>query len=126
MALPLVYNWRNLFVRKLSTLLTFTVVAVVVSVLSILLSFAMGIRASLAASGSPWNLIVLKPGSTAESTSIVQHEEANRLPQAPHIAVDAHGRQLISVELCVQTSIPRRGPQGTLANVAVRGVEGAK
>ena len=49
MALPFSYNWRNLFVRKLSTMLTFIVVSVVVFVLSVLLSFAMGIRASLAA-----------------------------------------------------------------------------
>ena len=29
MTLPLSYNWRNLFVRKLSTTLTFTVIVVV-------------------------------------------------------------------------------------------------
>jgi ABC-type lipoprotein release transport system permease subunit len=123
MALPLSYNWRNLFVRKLSTALTFIVVAVVVFVLCVLLSFAMGIRASLAASGSADNLIVLKPGATSESTSIILPEEVNRLPQTPGVAHDGQGRPLISQELCVQTSIPRRGPQGTMANVAVRGVE---
>jgi ABC-type lipoprotein release transport system permease subunit len=122
MALPLAYNWRNLFVRKLSTALTFTVVAVVVFVLTVLLSFAAGIRASLTASGTPRNVIVLKPGSTSESTSIIRPEESARLSQAPGIAADENGALLISHELCVQTSIPRRGPGGRLANVAVRGV----
>ncbi len=123
MALPLSYNWRNLFVRKLSTTLTFVVVMVVVCVLTILLSFAAGIRASLAASGSPRNLIVLKPGATAETTSFLLPEEAARLTATPGVARDAEGRLLISNELCAQTSIPRRGPRGTMANVAVRGVD---
>lgn len=125
MALPISYNWRNLFVRKLSTALTFTVVGVIVAVLCILLSFAAGIRISLQASGSPMNVLVLKTGATAESTSIITPEESNRLVQTPGIAKDESGRMLISQELCVQTSIPRRGPDGNMANVAVRGVDDA-
>lgn len=125
MALPISYNIRNLFVRKLSTALTFTVVSVVVAVLCILLSFAAGIRASLKASGSAANVLVLKTGATAESTSIIDPEEANRLMQTPGMAMDEAGRPLASMELCVQTSIPRKGPDGTPANVAVRGVDDA-
>lgn len=125
MALPLSYNWRNLFVRKLSTALTFTVVGVIVAVLCILLSFAAGIRISLRSSGSPLNVMVLKTGATAESTSIITPEEANRLIQTPGIAQDDSGQMLISQELCVQTSIPRKGPEGNPANVAVRGVDAA-
>ncbi len=123
MALPLYYNWRNLWVRKLSTALTFAVVAVVVLVLAVLLSFAAGIRASLAASGSPYNLVVLKPGATAESTSIIQSDELDRLVQTPGVARNAAGELLISRELSTQTSIPRIGPGGAMANVAVRGVD---
>ncbi|OWY71698.1 hypothetical protein B7486_08490 [cyanobacterium TDX16] len=125
MALPLSYNWRNLFVRKLSTALTFTVVGVIVAVLCILLSFAAGIRVSLRSSGSPLNVMVLKTGATAESTSIITPEEANRLVQTPGIAQDDRGQMLISQELCAQTSIPRKGPEGNPANVAVRGVDDA-
>ncbi|MCK6456161.1 MAG: ABC transporter permease [Phycisphaerae bacterium] len=121
MALPLYYNWRNLFVRKLSTMLTFAVVAVIVLVLAVLLSFAAGIRASLASSGSRSNIMVLKPGATAESTSIILPDEISKLVQAPHVARGGDGRPLVSEELCVQTSIPR-STDGTLANVAVRGV----
>src|SRR5262245_59833819 len=99
MALPLRYNIRNLFVRKLSTLLTFTVVAVVIAVLAVLLSFAAGIRASLKASGWPENIIVLKPGATAESTSIIQLFEAPRVVQTPGVARNAKGELLISQEI---------------------------
>jgi ABC-type lipoprotein release transport system permease subunit len=132
MPLPLSYNWRNLLVRRLSTSLTFTVVAAVVCVLSVLLSFTAGIQAALVASGSPQNLIVLKPGATAESTSVLTPEEIGRLTQTPGVArgvVDLHGsgtgteQLLISQELCVQSSIPRKGRNGAMANVAVRGVD---
>ena len=127
MALPLYYNWRNLLRRKLSTSLTFVVVAAVVLVLSVLLSFAAGIRESLDASGSPRNVLVLKPGATAESTSMILPDEVGRLVQTPGVARDADGQLLISRELCVQTTIPRRGRggdgEGNPANVAVRGVD---
>lgn len=123
MALPLVYNWRNLFVRKLSTMLTFCVVAVVVLVLSVLLSFAAGIQASLAASGSSRNVLVVAQGATAESTSILLPDEVNRITQTPGIARDTSGSLLLGPEVCVQTSIPRVGAEGALANVGVRGVD---
>jgi len=122
-ALPLVYNWRNLFVRKLSTTLTFCVVAVVVFVLSVLLSFAAGIQASLSASGSSRNVLVVAQGATAESTSILLPDEVNRITQTPGIARDDSRNLLLGPEVCVQTSIPRLGPEGALANVGVRGVD---
>ena len=122
-ALPLYYNWRNLLVRKVSTALTFFVVAVVVCVLSVLLSFAAGIRASLAASGSPDNLIVLANGATSESTSIILRDEVTRLMQTPGVARDSSGTLLLSQELSAQTQVPRKGPDGIVANVPVRGVD---
>lgn len=123
MALPLTYNFRNLLVRRLSTSLTFFVVTVVVAVLCVLLSFAAGIRASLRASGWPQNVLVLKTGATAESTSIIYPDEAGRIVQTPGIATDLSGQLLLSPELCVQTSVPRIGPNATPANVAIRGVD---
>jgi putative ABC transport system permease protein len=129
-ALPLYYNWRNVLARKLSTALTFVVVAVVVLVLALLLSFAAGIRASLAISGRPDNLIVLKPGATAESTSILRPEEISRLIQTPGLARTTAPTDgvpadvaLLSPELCVQTMLLHQGGEGKQANVAIRGVD---
>lgn len=122
MTLPLSYNWRNLLVRKVSSGLTFTVVTVIVVVLAVLLSFAAGIGASLIASGSSRNILVLKPGATAESTSIIIPSECVQVMQTPGAAIGPDGRPLISQEICVQTSIPRR-ESGTMANVAVRGID---
>lgn len=122
MTLPLSYNWRNLLARRLSSSLTFVVVAVVVFVLTVLLSFAAGVRAALATTGDAANILVLKPGATAESTSVILPDEAGRLVQAPGIASDGSGQLLISPELSVQTTIPRIDGRGQ-ANVAVRGVD---
>ena len=122
MALPLYYNWRNVLRRKTSVSLTFVVVAVLVLVLSVLLSFVAGIRASLAATGHSRNIMVLKPGATAESTSLLMQEETNKVVQTPGISNDPLLGQLISLELCVQTTLPRNLAGGGLANVAVRGV----
>jgi ABC-type lipoprotein release transport system permease subunit len=121
MAVPLRYNWRNLAARPLSTTLTLIVVAVLIIVLAVALAFAAGIRASLVATGSTDNIIVLKPGATAETMSIILPEEATRLAQTPGVAKDPAGNQLISSEVCVQTDIPRR--TGGTANVALRGVD---
>jgi len=119
----LYYNLRNLLARRLSTSLTLVVIAVMVFVLGILLSFAAGMQATLASTGSPLNIIVLKPGATAESTSIILPEEAAQLAQTPGLANDANGRPLLSRELCVQTDLPRRNAARSAANVAIRGVE---
>lgn len=122
MALPLSYNWRNLFVRRLNSALTFSVVAVVVFVLSVLLAYVAGMKASLANSGHPDNLLVLRPGATAESTSMVGLEESNLLVSTPGLAKTATGDPALSREICVQTNIERRGKPGRPGNVAVRGV----
>ncbi len=140
MALPLTYNARNLVARKLSSTLTFLIVAFVVFVLSLLLSFVAGIRASLGATGSPRNIIVLKPGATAESTSLIPLDDLGPLIQTPGLALATPltgtsaaaeafatgrlrvGEPLLSQELAVQTMLPRRAG-GAAANVAVRGVD---
>lgn len=122
MALPLTYNIRNLFVRKLNTALTFIVVGVVVLVLAVLLSFAEGIKASLRSSGRTDNVLILKPGATAESTSIIQYFESDRVVQTPHLEFTPAGAPMISREICVQTTIARLGDHRP-ANVAVRGLD---
>lgn len=123
MALPLSYTWRNLMARRLSTALTFLVVGVVVFVLSVLLSFAAGMQASLRAANSPLNLVVLKSGASAESTSIIWDDEIAPLTQTPGLAADPQVGLLLSREISVQTPVPRRSDAMRKANVPVRGVD---
>lgn len=123
--LPLLYNWKNLFVRKQSMALTFAVAATLAFVLSVLLSFVAGIRASVEASGSPRNIVVLAPGATAESTSLILPEQVALLAQVEGLAMDAAGAPLISGEIYVQTTTCRRNSADLRAHVGVRGVDDA-
>jgi putative ABC transport system permease protein len=124
MALPLTYHWRNLFVRKTTTLLTVLVVAAVVSVLVWMLGFRTALKESLSVAAEQRKLIVLKRGATSESNSAIPVDDYNRLFQLTHIASDAqNGEPLVSPSMLVQVSLPRVRDGGkTTANVAVRGV----
>src|SRR5919204_4379587 len=79
MALPLKYNLRNLVVRKGSTLATAFTIGLTVGVFLMVMALARGIDLTLASSGEPLNVIVLREGSTAELTSNVSRENLNNL-----------------------------------------------
>ncbi|MCC6360335.1 MAG: ABC transporter permease [Phycisphaerales bacterium] len=121
MALPIGYHWRNLFVRKTSTLLTVLVVAAVVGALTWILGFATALSDSMAMASDPLKVLVIRQGSESETNSAIQTEEFNRLTQIRGAAVGADGRALVSPEVMVQISVPRKTGKGR-ANVAVRGV----
>jgi len=125
MALPLIYNWRNLFVRKSSTLLTFGVVALIVFVLTWALAFGEGIRTSLETGGAANVLILIKQAATGESTSYISLEDFRQLAQLPHVARTKKGEPACSGEIATQTSLPRRNNPSQLSLVAVRGVDDA-
>jgi putative ABC transport system permease protein len=125
MAIPLKYNLRNLIVRKVSTLMTVSTVALVVAVFLALMSLANGLNRALIATGSPENLIILRRGSTnSEINSQVTRQAFQVIQTLPGIARDPQDRPLASAEVCVLVNIPRRGTsQGS--NVTIRGVSDA-
>ena len=124
MGLPISYNWRNLFVRKTTTLLTVLVITAVVGVFAWLMGFREALQRSLSFASDEHKLIVLKRGATAESNSAIPVDDFNKLSQLADVARDPEtGELLQSPEMLVQVSLPRVGDGGrTSANVAVRGV----
>lgn len=124
MALPISYHWRNLFVRKTTTLLTILVIGTVVGVFSWMIGFASALDRSLSVASERQKLIVLKRGATSESNSAIPVEDYNRLNQLTQIAHDPTTNEpLLSPEMMVQVSLPRIRDGGrTSGNVAVRGV----
>lgn len=124
MALPVSYSWRNLLVRKTTTLLTVLVVAAVVGVFAWMSGFAGSLDRSLAFASDTGKLIVMKRGATAESNSAIPIDEYARLSQLDEVARDPQSGDLLqSPEMLVQVSLPRLRDGGkTNANVAVRGV----
>src|SRR5437879_4758497 len=115
------YNLRSMIVRKGTAAMTAGGIAMVVAVFVMTLAIAQGFRATLIASGSPQNAIVLRKGATAESTSGVLRADVPLVETLPQVARNAQGRPLASPELVLAIAVPRQSDNQP-ANVPVRGV----
>src|SRR5437764_7391550 len=118
MAIPLSYNLRSLRVRWASTVVAVLGIAGTVGVFIAMLSLARGFKATLVASGSPGNALVLRAGATSEMTGVVTLDNVKIVQQAPGIARTSEG-PLVTAEVVVVAPFPLRST-GTDANVQVR------
>jgi putative ABC transport system permease protein len=119
-AVPMSYVVRNLWVRRVTTLLTASGMALVVYVFATVLMMSEGIRATLVATGQPDNTIVLRKGAGAEINSGISRGQAAIIETLPGIALDAAGQPLASKEPVVLNNLPKRG-SGKPSNVTMRG-----
>lgn len=120
MALPLKYNFRNIVVRKSSTLATALTVGLTVAVFLMVMALARGIDLTLASSGEPMNLIVLREGSTAELNSEVTREQLNDLKFLDGVVREGD-QPLVAPESMTLIYKARKGmSQGS--NVIIRGI----
>src|SRR5690242_17703938 len=115
------YNLRSMTVRKATAAMTAGGIAMVVAVFVMTLALAQGFRATLVASGSPQNAIVLRKGATAETVSAVLRTDVPIIESLPQVARGADGRALASPELVVIIALPRQSDNQP-ANVPARGV----
>jgi len=121
MALPIRYSLRNALVRWRSTIATVLGIALVVFVFVLLQSLAAGIEKSSGNTGDPRNIMVVRKGSTAESASLISRQNLQDIRYFPEIARNANGEPVISADVLVLVSLPRRDDSGE-ANVLLRGV----
>lgn len=119
-AVPLTYIARNLWVRRVTTLLTAAGMALVVFVFATVLMMSEGIRATLVATGQPDNVLVLRKGAGAEINSAITRQQAAIIESLPGLALDVQGRPLLAKEPVVLNSLPKRG-SGKPSNVTLRG-----
>ena len=117
---PLNYILRNLWMRRVTTALTATGMALVVYVFATVLIMGQGIEATLVATGQPDNVMVLRKGAGAEINSVVTREQAAILESLPGLATDGLGRARVTREPVVLNSLPKRS-NGQPSNVTVRG-----
>ncbi len=121
MAIPISYNWRNLVARKTTTAMTALGIALTVAVLLSAMALVEGLRASLASSGHPLELIVMRRGGTAELNSVITRQVFQDLKFKPGIARGRTGEPLASLE--VLTVIILESPQNPAGiNINLRGV----
>lgn len=122
MALPLKYNIRNVFVRWRATFATVLGIALVVAVFILVQSLAIGLEKSSANTGDPRNVLVVRKGSTAESSSLVTREHLKALQYFEEIARNEKGQPMVSADVLVLINLPRRETNQGEANVLLRGI----
>jgi putative ABC transport system permease protein len=115
------YNFRNIFVRWRATLATVLGIALVVAVFVLVQSLAVGLEKSASNTGDPRNVMIVRKGSTAESSSQVSLQQFQMLHYWPEIARDAKGNPIVSADVVTLISQPRIDGRGE-ANVSVRGL----
>jgi len=122
MAIPLSYNFRNLVVRRTTTIMTALGIGLTVAVLAAVFSLTEGLRSAFAASGHPLNVLVMRKGSGAELSSQISRAQYNEVIKVrPGIARDAKGEMLASLEVVTVISLPSiDSPDGE--NISVRGM----
>ncbi len=121
MPVPLAYNIRNLWARRLTTVLTASGMALVVFVFTAILMMAEGLQKTLVETGSYDNVVVIRKGSTSEVQSGVERDQAAILETLAGIATRPDGRRLAAKEIVILITLPRRD-NGNPANVEIRGI----
>jgi len=117
---PVSYNLRSIRARWTSTIVATIGIAGTVGVFVAMLSLANGFKATLVASGSPGNALVMRAGSPTEMMGGISLDSVKLVQDAPGVAHDSSG-PLITQEVVGVVPIPLIST-GTDANVQVRGV----
>ena len=122
MAIPLIYNVRSVKARWASAIVAVLGIAGTVGVFVAMLSLARGFRATLVASGSYGNALVLRAGAPSEMMGAITLDSVKIIQDAPGVARDSSG-PLVTQEVVGVMPFPLLST-GTDANVQVRGVSG--
>ncbi len=127
MQIPLIYNLRNLWERKATTLMTALGIALTVGVLVTSLALIAGLRAAFTATGNPLQAVVLRKGVTAELNSSVTEDAFQQVKLLPDIVrrrvpgSESASEPMASPELISIINLPSvDNPSGM--NVTVRGL----
>jgi putative ABC transport system permease protein len=96
-------------------------IAGVVAVLISVLAMAAGFRHTMADSGRPDRVIILRAGSDAELNSNLTRSDIDKIGNAPGLAKDADGKSVLSSELITVVNLPKIST-GLDSNVTLRGV----
>jgi len=121
LGIPISYSFRNLWTRRLTTVLTASGMALVVFVFAAILMLAEGLRKTLVETGSYDNVIVIRKGSNSEVQSGVSRYQASIIETQPEAAIGANGQPLVAKEMVVLITLPKRATNSP-SNVVIRGM----
>jgi putative ABC transport system permease protein len=120
MNLPFSYSLRNLWTRKITTILTVSGMALVVYVFAAVLMLSEGLEKTLQDTGSFQNAIVVRRSADAEVMSILERREAAIIETQPEIVLNDQGEPLVSREVTVLVALPKM-ESNQAGNVTIRG-----
>ena len=121
MAIPFSYNFRNLRVRKTTTVMTALGIALTVAVLLGIMAMVVGLNVALQATGHPLQMIVVRKNSNSELGSQVAREALLSIKYKDGIQKLPNGEPMVSGEIVRVINLPRKNnPEG--ANVNIRGL----
>jgi putative ABC transport system permease protein len=121
MKLPLSYSIRNLWTRRLTTVLTAAGMSLVVFVFAAILMLAQGLQKTLVQTGTADNIVVIRKGSNTEVQSGITRSQAAVVETDPAIATGVTGERLVTRELLVLITLEQRR-SAKRGNVSVRGI----
>ncbi len=125
MAVPLSYSFRNLWKRRLTTILTVSGMALVVFVFAAVLMMAAGLQKTLVETGSPDNVVVVRKASSSEVMSSMERKSAAIVEMLPQVAMGQDGQPLMAKECVVLIALRKKGEEqaSSHSNVVVRGIQ---
>ena len=119
--IPYAYSWKNLWARKLTTVLTAGGLALVVFVFATVLMLSEGLEKTLVDTGSADNVMVIRRGSETEVQSTLERLQAGIIETLPEIATGMNAERSVSKETLVLMTLPKRGSDKP-SNVTIRGL----
>ncbi len=125
MTVPFSYSFRNLWKRRLTTILTVSGMALVVFVFAAVLMMAAGLQKTLVETGSPDNVVVVRKASSSEVMSSMERKSAAIVEMLPQVAMGQDGQPLMAKECVVLIALRKKGEEqaSSHSNVVVRGIQ---
>ncbi len=122
MKIPLSYSYRNLWTRRLTSILTMAGIGLVVFVFAAVLMLSNGITKTMVGTGREDNVLVIRKSAETEMISAVSRESAEIVRTFPEVATSTEGAPLASSEMSVIINLSKMGTND-MGNVIVRGID---
>ena len=119
--IPITYSFRNLFVRKMTTLFTIMGLALVVFVFCTVVMLNRGLEKTVVATGESDNLIVTRRGAGTEVQSSITKSQAAIVSQFKGIMSSPD--PMVSFETVILINLKKK--KGSTSNVVIRGLQSA-
>ena len=119
--IPIAYSFRNLFVRKTTTLFTILGLALVVFVFCTVVMLNRGLEETVVATGERDNLIVTRRGAGTEVQSSITKSQAAIVSQFK--GVMSSPDPMVSFETVILINLEKK--KGSTSNVVIRGLQSA-